>query len=100
MPGSAAAYKALPGGTYGCEREEAGGLALSSQASMSEALLSVALFPGTPGGTMLPRSLQASSPSREGHIISMRMQLSQSRCPAAPPSIEALLSQATQRRKR
>ena len=112
--GCAAAYKALPGGTYGCEREEAGGLALLSKAlfaeavsseavlsqvlmsqalicsavvsgaQFSEALVSEAALSEAPTDSPLPRAILASSLSREGHIISMRM----------------LLSQATQRRKR
>ena len=92
--GCAAAYKALPGGTYRCEREEAGGLALLSKALFSEAVPSEALVPenfpaeavssSAPTGSPFPRANLASSLSREGHIISMRM----------------LLSQATQRRKR
>ena len=64
-----AAYKALLPGTYGCGEEEAGGLTLLSEA---------------PGGSLLTPAVQVSNPSREGHIIGMRM----------------LLSQATQRRKR
>ena len=64
-----AAYKALPASTYGCEREVEGGLA-----SLSEELW----------GCLLPRAVHASIPSREGHIIAMRI----------------LHSQATQRRKR
>lgn len=59
--GCIAAYKALPGGTYGCEREEAGGLALVSEATT---------------GSLLPHAILASSPSREGHIIATRMLLS------------------------
>ena len=62
-------YNALPDAAYGGEKEEAGGL-LSKLTMAAESLL-----PGT---------VQASRPSREGPIIAMRTQL----------------SQATQRRKR
>jgi len=98
--GCVAAYKALLGGTYGCVREEAGGLALLSEAPLAKPLSSQALLPRK---VPRPRSCQVSSLSREGHIIAMPMpsaQATQSRCPSAPPPMRALLCQATQRRKR
>jgi hypothetical protein len=67
-PHGVGAYKALPDATYGGGME-AGGLMVKSP---------------KPAGSLLPGTVQASRPSREGSIIAMRTQL----------------SQATQRRKR
>ena len=62
-------YKALSVAAYGGEKEEAGALLSKSPRA---------------AGSLLPGTVQASRPSREGQIIAMRTQL----------------SQATQRRKR
>ena len=59
--GPADVYKALPGATYGGE-EEAGGLLSKSHKH---------------AGSLLPCTVQASSPSWEGPIIRMLTQLSQ-----------------------
>jgi hypothetical protein len=86
---AAEAYKALPGATYG-GGEEAGGLLSKSLASR----------PTRRAGSLLPGTVQASRPSREGTIFAVVIRGNAPLYPLGGDAMRTQLSHATQRRKR